>query len=196
MLENQRNDYRVMLTKKMFRQALTSLLMKNPLPSITVKELCETAGVNRGTFYSHYKDIYDLMDSIEKEMFDELKITLEEMQNARETKKGDSPFSIYFSLFDFFVKNSDMCTILLGENSDRRFVNRLLDMGQEVCIQIYCPKYPKASVRDVEMFYNFIASGCIGLLQHWINNGMTVPVDEIASVTESIISGSEVFLKR
>ena len=196
MPEKQKNDYRVVLTKKMFRQALTSLLMKNPLPSITVKELCEAAEVNRGTFYSHYKDIYDLMDSIKKEMFDELKITLEEMQNVREIKKGDSPFSIYFSLFDFFVKNSDMCTILLGENSDRRFVNQLLDMGQEVCIQIYRPKYPQVSVHDIEMFYNFIASGCIGLLQHWINNGMTVPVDEIASKTEKIILGSEAFLKR
>lgn len=197
MAENKpKNDYRVILTKKMFRQALTALLMKNTLQSITIKELCEIAGVNRGTFYSHYTDIYDLMDSIEKEMLVELKKTIEEFQVNNGKNKGGSPFSIYFLIFKFFLKNTDMCTILLGENSDRRFVTQLLDMGQEMCIQIYGPKYPKASEKDIKMFYNFIASGCIGLLQYWINNGMTMPVDEISIVIGNIISGGESFLKK
>jgi AcrR family transcriptional regulator len=197
MAENKpKNDYRVVLTKKMFRQALTALLIKNTLQSITIKELCEAAGVNRGTFYSHYTDIYDLMDSIEKEMLAELKKTIVEFQVNNEKNKSGSPFSIYFFIFKFFLKNTDMCTILLGENSDRRFVTQLLDMGQEMCIQIYGPKYPKASEKDIKMFYNFIASGCIGLLQYWINNGMTMPVDEISIVIENIISGGERFFKK
>ncbi|MDD4188504.1 MAG: TetR/AcrR family transcriptional regulator [Eubacteriales bacterium] len=191
-----KNDYRVILTRKMFRQALTTLLIKNTLQSITIKELCDVAGVNRGTFYSHYADIYDLMDSIEKEMLVELKRTIEEFQVNNEKNRGGSPFSIYFFIFNFFLKNTDMCTILLGENSDRRFVTQLLDMGQEMCIQIYSPKYPKASEKDITMFYNFIASGCIGLLQYWINNGMTMPVDEISVVIENIISGAERFFKK
>lgn len=43
-------------------EALISLLEKNDLEFITVKEICETAGVNRSTFYLHYETISDLMN--------------------------------------------------------------------------------------------------------------------------------------
>ena len=42
-------------------EALISLLEKKDLEFITVKEICETAGVNRSTFYLHYETISDLM---------------------------------------------------------------------------------------------------------------------------------------
>ena len=190
-----KSDYRVILTKRMFRQALTALLLEKPLQSITVKELCEAAGVNRGTFYSHYTDIYALMNAIEAEIFEELKNTLALLSETDKKKETGSPFSIYLSLFEFFIKNSDMCTILLGQNSDRRFVNQLLDLGLEACVKVYRPKYPKATDTEIELFYNFIANGCIGLLQYWIN-GRMMPADEIAFVMESIISDGEKFLGR
>ena len=43
-------------------EALISLLEKTDLEFITVKEICETAGVNRSTFYLHYETISDLMN--------------------------------------------------------------------------------------------------------------------------------------
>lgn len=43
-------------------EALISLLEKKDLEFITVKEICETAGVNRSTFYLHYETISDLMN--------------------------------------------------------------------------------------------------------------------------------------
>ena len=39
--------------------ALISLLKKKPFEYITVSEICETAGVNRSTFYLHYENIVD-----------------------------------------------------------------------------------------------------------------------------------------
>ena len=56
-----RSDQRTRLTRMLIRQAFTSLLKEKPVQSISVKELCERAGINRGTFYAHYTDIYDLM---------------------------------------------------------------------------------------------------------------------------------------
>lgn len=42
-------------------EALISLLEQKDLEYITVKEICETAGVNRSTFYLHYETISDLV---------------------------------------------------------------------------------------------------------------------------------------
>lgn len=43
-------------------EALITLLEKKDLEYITVKEICETAGVNRSTFYLHYETVADLVD--------------------------------------------------------------------------------------------------------------------------------------
>ena len=47
-------DQRTQLTYSLLRQAFTDLLKQKPIQRITVKELCQKAGVNRSTFYAHY----------------------------------------------------------------------------------------------------------------------------------------------
>ncbi|MFQ8600778.1 MAG: TetR/AcrR family transcriptional regulator [Oscillospiraceae bacterium] len=48
-------DHRTRVTKMLIRRAFTELLRQKPIQSISIKELCETAGVNRGTFYALYR---------------------------------------------------------------------------------------------------------------------------------------------
>mgnify|MGYP002917598254 FL=1 len=61
----------------MIRKAFMDLLKQKPIQSISIRELCETAGINRGTFYTHYADIYDLMQRIEEEMLADFEKALE-----------------------------------------------------------------------------------------------------------------------
>ena len=68
------NDHRIKVTKMLIRKAFLSLLEKKPIQSISVKELCEEAGLNRGTFYSHYSDIYKLKEDIEEDMLQGLSL--------------------------------------------------------------------------------------------------------------------------
>ena len=81
------NDHRTRVTKMLIRKAFTSLLSQKPIQSISVKELCELAGINRGTFYSHYTDIYDLLRTIEAEM-------LADFERAMASRGGRSRSSI------------------------------------------------------------------------------------------------------
>ena len=53
-------DLRIEKTEKGIKNAFIELRSKKPLEKITVRELCEIARINKSTFYSHYKDIYDL----------------------------------------------------------------------------------------------------------------------------------------
>ncbi|EKC69722.1 TetR family HTH transcriptional regulator [human gut metagenome] len=50
------------------RMHLSNCVPGKPLEKITVKELCESARINKSTFYAHYKDIYDLSDAMEEEV--------------------------------------------------------------------------------------------------------------------------------
>lgn len=73
------NDHRTRVTRMMIRKAFTSLLQQKPIQSISVKELCTVAGISRGTFYSHYTDIYDLMGQMEDELMEEVRRGLGKM---------------------------------------------------------------------------------------------------------------------
>ena len=51
-------------TKTDIKEAFMTLLNKKPFDKITVKEIVEECGINRNTFYYHYEDIYDLLQSV------------------------------------------------------------------------------------------------------------------------------------
>ena len=61
-------DLRIEKTERGIKNAFIELRSRKPLEKITVKELCESARINKSTFYAHYKDIYDLSDAMEEEV--------------------------------------------------------------------------------------------------------------------------------
>lgn len=185
-------DHRVLMTRRLFRQALTELLQTKPLQNITVKELCLRAGVNRGTFYSHYTDIFALMEQIEGEVSEELAATLEEFTSRN---PQSSPFSIYASILQFFRNNSDICAVLLSGYGDRSFLEKLFQAGRESCMSVYGKLYPGASREKMEIFYSFVSSGCIGLLRYWIDSGMALSEDVLAKGLERMVNGALLYLK-
>lgn len=60
-----KTDARVRYTQNIIRDTFLDLLKEKPIHKITIKEICEIAEINRGTFYKHYEDIYDLMQKLE-----------------------------------------------------------------------------------------------------------------------------------
>ena len=63
-------------TPSAIRQAITQLLSQDSFDSITVTAICQTAGINRGTFYLHYLDKYDMMDQMKAETMTTFKVLL------------------------------------------------------------------------------------------------------------------------
>ena len=66
-------DKRIRRTKKLLRQALTRLMQQKDFQSITVTDVVREADINRGTFYAHYRDVYDLRDKIETGMIEDFR---------------------------------------------------------------------------------------------------------------------------
>ena len=65
-------DRRVRKTKAQLRAGLARLMQKKSIKEITVKELVEEVDINRSTFYVDYTDIYQMLESIEAELMDEV----------------------------------------------------------------------------------------------------------------------------
>lgn len=73
-------------TKNHIKRALSELLTQKHLEQISVTEICKTAKINRGTFYLHYKDKYDMMEKIREEKLSNLYrlITQENLSFSKE----------------------------------------------------------------------------------------------------------------
>ena len=70
-----KEDLRIVKSKRDLRNAMLTLLQTRTFDSITVKEICDLALINRMTFYKHYEDKYDLFN-------DTVRFTIETIKNA------------------------------------------------------------------------------------------------------------------
>ena len=65
-------DQRRSLTKKALLDALVICLKDQDFNEITTIRLVQTAGISRSSFYTHYKDKFEMIDSYQKEFFNKL----------------------------------------------------------------------------------------------------------------------------
>lgn len=176
----------------LIRRAFTTLLRQKPIQSISVKELCELAEINRGTFYAHYTDIYD-RGTDELEMQTDFAKALEPLLSLDDSQL--TPIQVTAGIFQCLADNSDLCVVTLGDYGDKAFAMRLLNMGREKCMESYTRYFEGVSPSKVEYYYAFVSSGCIGLLQKWLADGMVVPAEEIARMAEELMLRSVGFLR-
>lgn len=178
-------DHRTRVSRLLIRRAFMDLLKRKPIQNITVKELCDAAGINRSTFYAHYTDVGDLLRRIEEEMMAELEQAMAPLLADQE--KPFNPVEISTEIFRCLKENSDLCTVTLSDYGDKAFLLRLINMGRERCMETYLKHYPGVTPRQVEYFYAFASAGCIGLLRKWLDDGMTASAQEIAQMAESLM---------
>lgn len=186
-VKQERTDQRTRMTKRLLQGALVDLMREKPIRDVTVKELCQRADVNRSTFYLHYQDIYSLMEELEGEISQELTAALSQMSQAADQ---DSFSAFYTAIFTLFARHAELCEILLGENGDKAFVEQVFAMGREKCVAEWARIYPKAPKQQVEMYYTFLSSGCVGLLRAWFASGCREDAKVVGRQVELLVQTS------
>ena len=127
-MSNSKIDRRVKYTKMVLRQSLLELMKSKPIDKITVKEICELADINRGTFYSHYSEPRALLEQIQNELFNDIKATLDKYLTNADPTSG--AYEMVLEIIKCIESNSDICKILLGEHGDSTF-KRIIDLAYE-----------------------------------------------------------------
>lgn len=143
--------------------------------------------LNRGTFYLHYKDIYDLSEQLESSLFISLQDVLDKHSLDYENNLTNSQEPLLRDILQLIKDNADFCTMLLSDTGEITFINKLkklvLDIVFKKCINIF-------DFNKEEHFtysYNFILYGCIGIIDSWLLNGLKESPEEIAQLTSKMI---------
>ena len=104
----------------MLKNALMQLLEKKPIEKITIYELCDTAQINRTTFYKYYGSQYGLLSDIEKDHFGKLEELLSE--------RGVDSEDILCKVLEALHEDEKNYKILINALPDKDFSAKLFNL--------------------------------------------------------------------
>ena len=183
-MEEKPVDRRVRKTKRQLRLALMQLMSEKNVKDISVRELAAIADINRGTFYIHYKDVYDLLSQLEEEMAQGL-IKVCRAHHAEES--SGSTFPYLNDLYRFIKENADLCRVLLGANGDKAYTDRICQILRDEHLYDFVRYFYPGDESLMNYFCSFIISGNLSLALRWINTGMQETPEEMAVLAGEII---------
>ena len=179
-----KEDRRVRRTKKLLTQALTELLQKKQVNEITVKELTDLADMNRGTFYMYYRDIFDMLEKIEDELFQKLDVIAQSHEHGDPTQQVKP---ILLDLFRFIEENQEMCRVLLSPNGDMNFLHRLYEAIRERSLEIWKDQMGSLGEKEFDYRYSFVIFGCAGMIRAWVNRSCQETDMQMAELADRMI---------
>lgn len=186
-------DRRITRSKKALRIALIELMEERGFDSITVNDLCTRADLNRGTFYNHFHDKENLLETFENEVMDDLvrfQVKMKDL-NLKEilffqVKKKPLPFLV--EMFDYLREEAAFLHAVLGPGGDIRFGPRLRDSVCGNLIQsILHERYRKDPTPFVNYYVAFFASAYLGVITQWIETGMQESSEEMALIAMRLL---------
>ncbi len=192
-MRNSNTDLRIIRTKESIRKALVDLIDEKGFEAISVKDITTKAKINRGTFYAHYQDKFDLMTKCEDEIMQEMSnIVIQNFQSvltALETNSPiETPFSAAVLIFEYLNENSGFMKAVLGPNGDLSFQTRLKDFVWKTMFGNEAVKIVKEENLLIPAHYlvSYVASAHIGVIQQWLNSGRKESPKEMARILSTI----------
>ncbi|MDF2936927.1 MAG: putative transcriptional regulator, TetR family [Paenibacillaceae bacterium] len=189
-------DRRILRTRQMLRDALIDLIEERGLEGLTVRDLTHRAGLNRGTFYLHYKDIQDLLEQSKEEVLKGLteSVTRAAERNCvgsdapRTGNDGKSPPQVTqphaLGAFEYFAQHSRFFSVMMGPNGDPCFFlewkKAMMEDMKKKSMKFQPDDNQLSIPRDYLVAY--IVSAHLGVIQHWLESGMELTPQEMAAL--------------
>ncbi|WP_278926109.1 TetR/AcrR family transcriptional regulator [Staphylococcus auricularis] len=181
MEEELMTDMRIVKTKRKARKAMITLLKEKKYDDISVKDICETAGISRGTFYLHYKDKYDLVQQYQKEFVKEgTKKALNLLNEER--------YSFFYQMVKFWNEEAELLLLLISDNGSVEVQNQLRAMLQTNAEKHVFPhmSFKKYSKTEQRYFTVFFSNAVFGMIQEWVNTGRQETPEELSAILNKL----------
>lgn len=180
-------------TALLMDQALIELLEKKELSYISVKEICEKAGVNRSTFYLHYETIGDLLEETTEYIHNQFLASFDQKPEQFVSQIKDAPLSelilvgeVYLRPYLKFVyENRSVFKAALNNPAAIEAEKQYSEIKKYIFKPIMDRfKIPK-DVQNYWMAYYF--SGIWAIIWEWINRDCKEPVEQIESIIKNCV---------
>ena len=168
-------DLRVQRTRKQLLAALMELTIQKGFDSVTVKDICQHAMVNRATFYRHYMDKYDLLDQYMDEVYDLL-------DQAQGEPSFDSPPAGLVRMLEHLRGHANFYRVMLGPKGHPLFAESIRSyMEKRFRRSLPADSAPADPGRPpIDMMLRSISSAGLGAILWWLEKDMPVTAEQMA----------------
>ncbi len=179
-----RPDRRVRKTKALLQQGLIRLMREKDVKDISVKELSDLADINRGTFYLHYSDIYDMLAQLEDQLFQEFHAILDRTLNPESGVLSHG--TAIREIFSFLERHKDLAQVMMSSHGDLAFVNRMKNLVKD---RIYGILASTQAARSYPYIESFMVSGYTGVIEAWLNCPCPPSPEEMEIICSRMAAG-------
>lgn len=173
-------------TKQAIKKTLIQQIEEVGFERVTVKNLALAANINRGTFYLHYKDKFEVMEDLQQELLKELERYVKNVQpvEAFHTVKTGKLYQPFVEIFQCIKRHAKVFRVFLGEQGSPIFINKMkkvfsnhilnsLSLIQEEMLDPEFRQYLQA----------FLSSAILGVIQEWLDSdNEDIRVEEMATI--------------
>jgi AcrR family transcriptional regulator len=186
MWETAGTDRRILRTREAIQDALIDLIEDRGFESISIKDIAERANINRGTFYLHYHDKFDLLEQTENEIIKKVKgilITSGKL-NFEEFSTSEEPIPVIVSLFEYFKSRARVIHAVLGLKANPGFQNRMKTAIESNLFNIgfFSQNSPTDLLVPEEYLISYLTAAHLGVVQAWLTNDCRETPQEMAQI--------------
>lgn len=168
-----KENRRVRITRRIFQDALVELMEEQPLEKITVTDVCQRADMNRSTFYSHYRDVSQLLYEMETEVIDQLPMKSEDSENLT----SEEYLRQLEAFFRYIQENARLFHTLIVQSEGSGFYHRLVN---EV-LRVTVGGFEETSLQN-QYACSYCVNGVVGILKDWIGSDFPISAGDFARI--------------
>ena len=185
-------DRRTVRTKKEIKETFISLLEEISFEKVSVRDLTERANINRGTFYLHYLDKYDLLEKLEEELFEKVQAIIDETAFSDHMDIVDftvERFPFLVRLLRCFQEEAALMKVLISPNGDANFKEKIRHVFL-YNLEGMIPLVSKAEQLHypLDLLIAYISSAHLGVLSYWLEHDLEQSPEEIAALLVDMAS--------
>jgi AcrR family transcriptional regulator len=175
-------DRRVIKTKRAIRNAFAEMLLKKELHEITIKDIADTADINRKTFYSHYTGIYQVVDEIENNIVSDFRDLLCDVDVQSCLK---NPYEIFQKLTETINSDIKFYGNLLQMNRNTSLISKIVQELKETLKDSFAEEI-RADADSIDVIADFVIAGMLAVYQNWFNSNKKQSISELSKTTSII----------
>lgn len=171
------------ITKNAIAMSLKKIVSEKSLSKITINDITDDCGINRMTFYYHFRDIYDLIEWI----------FVQNTEKVLEDKKTyDTWQQGILNILKAIEENRDFILNVYSFIGRERIEFYLYKIVYSLIIDVIKEKCIGMIVGDEDMKFigDFYKYAIVGTILNWINNGMRESPDKIVNHLNVTLSGN------
>ena len=178
-----KQDSKYFNTASYMDEALLVLLEKKDYDFITVKEVCQTAGVNRSTFYLHYEKMDDLLEEtvsyVNNKFMDKLSLIGEVQDPTKVILTTDRFLRPYLS----FIKENKKIYRLMHDKPYLFHIDKITNRLYKDIFDIALTNF-KVKEEEKKYIFSFYTEGVMGIIKRWLEEDCNDEIDLIIGIIE------------